>query len=308
MIRRWVDRRARRGTSVSLGYRQIFILPSRGGLLFSAMVLAIWVGAVNYSNNMAFLLCFLLVGFGLVAMVHAFRNLLGLTMTAGRALPVFAGDDAHFPVHLGNPVQRRRHALTLTPEENTPTTTDVPPRQGCEARLVVCTSQRGPLKLPVVELESRFPGGLFRAWSRVVLDAECLVRPAPETGNVPEPVSEHEPGQGGSDHHGDDDFSGLRTYQPADSPKRIAWRTLAQEQELQTKQFTGEGPGRVWLDYEATLHLAPEARLSRLCRWILDAEAAGRPYGLALPGQSIPPTSGPAHAERCLDALARFPA
>ena len=308
MIRRWMDRRARRGRSVRLGYRQIFILPTRGGLLFAAMALAIWIGAVNYSNNMAFLLCFLLVGFSLVAMVHAFRNLLGLQITAGRPTAVFAGADAYFPVRLANPAPRDHHAVTLTPGDNPTTATDIPAGGEREAHLVVGTSQRGPLKLPVVEVETRFPGGLFRAWARVSLEVECLVRPAPESGQVPEPVSEHESGRAGSARQGDDDFSGLRTYQPADSLKRIAWRTLAQEQELQTKQFTGEGPGRVWLDYEATRHLPPEARLSRLCRWILDAEAEGRPYGLALPGQSIPPASGPGHADRCLDALARFPA
>ncbi len=307
MIRRWMDRRARSGRNVRLGYRQIFILPTRGGLLFAAMVVAIWIGAVNYSNNMAFLLCFLLVGFGLVAMVHAFRNLLGLHITAGRPAPVFAGADAHFPLRLGNPAPRRRHALTLTAGDNPTTATDVPASSECEAHLVVGTSRRGPMKLPVVEVETHFPGNLFRAWARVALDVECLIRPAPETGHVPDPVSEQEPGRGGSPRQGDDDFSGLRTYQPADSLKRIAWRTLAQEQELQTKQFTGEGPGRVWLDYEATRHLPREARLSRLCRWILDAEAEGRPYGLALPDQSIPPASGPGHADRCLDALARFP-
>lgn len=307
IIRRWMDRRARSGHTVRLGYRQIFILPTRGGLLFAAMLLAIWVGAVNYSNNMAFLLCFLLVGFSLVAMVHTFRNLLGLNLTAGRPEPVFAGTDARFPVRIDNPIARQRHAVTLHAANAGEAAVDIPAAAGCNAMLEIRTARRGKLRLPVIEIETRFPGGLFRAWARAALEAECLVRPLPEPGRVPDPASELDSGRGGASRRGDDDFAGLRSYQPADSLKRIAWRTLAQEQELQTKHFTGEGPGQVWLDYDATRELAPEARLARLCRWILDAEAAGRAYGLALPDETIPPSSGPGHRDRCLDALARFP-
>jgi uncharacterized protein (DUF58 family) len=37
---------------------------------------------------------------------------------------------------------------------------------------------------------------------------------------------------------------------------------------------------------------------------VLDAERAGRHYGLRLPGEEIPPGHGERHAERCLTALA----
>jgi len=307
LIRGWMERRAHQGRSVALGYRQILILPTRGGLVFTAMVLAIWVGAVNYSNNMAFVLCFLLLGLALVAMIHTFRNLLGLQITAAYPEPVFAGGHAHVPVRIDNNALRPRYGIVLRAAANRPAVTKIPQLDSRSAMLPVATRHRGLHPLPVVVVESVFPGGLFRAWSRVALEATCAVYPKPETGRVPEPKSHASTGSERPTGQGDDEFTGLRPYQPADPLKRIAWRTLAQGQEIQTKQFAGETPDRVWLDYDTIQGLAPEARLSRLCRWILDAEQAGRPYGLALPGRRLAPATGPAHKERCLEALARFP-
>jgi len=42
--------------------------------------------------------------------------------------------------------------------------------------------------------------------------------------------------QGGS---GSEDFSGLRSHTPSDSPRHIAWKAVAREQPMLTKQFTG---------------------------------------------------------------------
>ena len=47
-----------------------------------------------------------------------------------------------------------------------------------------------------------------------------------------------------------------------------------------------------------------EVKLSRLTRWVLDADAAHVAYGLRLPGVALPLGMGEAHRERCLEALA----
>jgi uncharacterized protein (DUF58 family) len=51
-----------------------------------------------------------------------------------------------------------------------------------------------------------------------------------------------------------------------------------------------------------------EARLSRLCAWVLMAERAGLRWALVLPGTRLPEGEGSAHRLACLDALAQaFP-
>ena len=106
---------------------------------------------------------------------------------------------------------------------------------------------------------------------------------------------------------GTDDFAGLRNYQPADSPRHVAWKAVARSESMLTKQFSGEASSELWLDWSALPGaLALEARLSRLSGWVLGAEAQGLRYGLRLPGTEIQPGHGDTHRTACLAALALF--
>ena len=306
-LHNWMATRLASGERVRLGYRRIFILPTREGLLFAAIGVAIWIGAVNYNNNLAFVLAFLLAGFGVTAMVHSFRNLLGLEITASDADPVFAGEPARFPVTLRNPLAVTRYGLVVSADGGGEVHTQLASEQTATLSMAIPTRRRGTFALPLLTVATRFPGGLFRAWARVQLPVTARVRPAPEPPPVPNPPGGASGGAGEGTSAGDDDFSGLRTYQPGDPLHRIAWHSLARDRELQTKQFTGEAVSRSWLDYEGTRGLDHEARLARLCRWLLDAERQGQAYGLTLPGQRVPPARGPAHLDHCLDLLTRFP-
>ncbi|MCC5857618.1 MAG: DUF58 domain-containing protein [Ectothiorhodospiraceae bacterium] len=307
--KRWIDRRlGAPGRRTRLAYRRIFILPSRSGLLFSALLVVIWLGAVNYSNSMAFLLCFLLLGISMLAMVHTFRNLAGLRLQAEPPRPVFAGEEAQFPIRLDNPDRRERAALALRLPDQPAVLVDVPPGSDTRAHVTVHAPRRGWQPLDRCVIETRFPTGLFTAWSWLRLETRCLVYPAPEPGPIPPPQGTGPASGDRTSREGDDDFHGLRRYQPGDSLRQVAWRTLARGQELQTKQFAGNARQGIWLDWDCLSELGVEQRLSRLCRWVLDAENARRPYGLRLPGQRVAPGLGPDHRDRCLRALALFPA
>jgi uncharacterized protein (DUF58 family) len=105
---------------------------------------------------------------------------------------------------------------------------------------------------------------------------------------------------------GDDDFAGLRAFHPGDPPRHIAWKAYAREQGLQVKVYAGTAVTSHSFDWESLSGLGIEARLSQLCRWVEDAYAAGRAFGLRLPGVEIAPNVGPGHRQRCLTALALF--
>ena len=53
--------------------------------------------------------------------------------------------------------------------------------------------------------------------------------------------------------------------------------------------------------------LPVEARISRLARWVDEAERRGKRYRLRLPGESLGPAQGPAHRHACLRTLALLP-
>ena len=292
------------GVEAVLGTRQIFILPTRHGLLFVLVLAALALAAVNYNNALAYLLTFLLASMAVVSLLHAQRNLLKLRITAAGGDPVFAGVPAALRVCLHND-GGARYALRL---ESTPANVapfDVPAHDTRCVVLSIPTLKRGWLDCPALTLASVYPLGITRAWSRrLVMPARCLVypKPADEAAWQTTDGSEGE-SQPGSLRDGED-FTGLRAYQPGDAATRISWKTLARGQGMHTKEFRAALAQSVWLDWDALATLEPETRLSLLCRAALDAEASGIAYGLRLPGVSLGPDSGAAHQHRCLEALA----
>ena len=92
MRRAWVRRR--QGADqlpVTLARRRLYILPTRAGIAFAALLFLMLLAGLNYANSLALLLTFLLAGFALVAMQPCHRNLLGLSCRRLSAPPVFAG-------------------------------------------------------------------------------------------------------------------------------------------------------------------------------------------------------------------------
>jgi uncharacterized protein (DUF58 family) len=165
---------------------------------------------------------------------------------------------------------------------------------------------RGRLTLDHVQISTNYPFGLFYAWTHVHMPMPCIVYPKPaERSETPPPI--HTDIGGAQDsRRGDEDFAGLRSFQVGDSPRRIAWKAYARGQELQVKQYAGTAVTSHLLDWDSLQGMNTEERLSKLCRWIEDAHAASRAYGLRIPGNAIPENVGLAHRQHCLTVLALF--
>lgn len=290
---------------IELDRRRVYILPTRQGLLFGAVLIAILLGAINYDNGLAFALVFLLTGLGMVSILHTWRNLQGLRLEAGRAQAVFAGEPARFPLGLYNNGSESRPAVTLAPAAGGTITLDVAPGMQW-IDLTRTAPRRGRLSLGRLTISTRFPLGLFRAWSPLELNMDCLVYPAPAPQRGLPPGQPGVTGSGSERGQGHDDFAALRPYHAGDSLRHVDWKAVAREQGMHTKQFAGEAAQELWLAWELLPNLTAEARLSRLCRWVLEADAAGLAYGLRLPDRIITPDFGPAQRRRCLEALALF--
>jgi uncharacterized protein (DUF58 family) len=308
------DRAPERG-EIILGHRRVYIVPSRLGLFFGASLLILLVGSINYSLSLGFALTFLLAGMGIAGMVQTTRNLAQLSVRTARVDPVFAGETARFRLVLGNAAAfDRPEILVRHLASGVQCRVDVAAGAIAEARLAIPADRRGWQHLGRVMLETRFPIGLFRAWSYVQPDIRCLVYPRPEPGALPPPAPSSHAGGARAHAQGSDDFSGLRAYQPSDSPRHVAWKSVARSDtqrsrtdDMLTKQFAGEAAAELWLDFAslpASLDL--EASLSRLAGWVLAAERGGARYGLRLPGVERRPDRGDAHRAACLEALALY--
>lgn len=292
---------------IVLVQRRIFILPTRSGLVFAFALVLMLTGSINYSLSLGFILTFLLAAFAISAMLHTFRNIAGLRITAARTLPVFAGDNARFGIGIRNPTRADRYSVALTPDRRDVMIVDIPAERSVVATVGIRATRRGLLRPGRLTLFSRFPVGLYYTWSYIELDTHCVVYPRPAPAGLPLPPLKPSNGEGAGLAHGYEDFAGLRQYQVGDSPRHIAWKAAARGQGLLTKQFSGRASAELWLSLDLLPpDLGLEERLSRLARWVIDAHANGLAFALALPGTIVAIGSGEAHRERCLEALALF--
>ena len=293
---------------VVLGHRRVYIVPTQLGWLFAATLALLLVGSINYALSLGFALTFVLAGMGLAGMVHTARNLARIAISAGRCEPVFVGEPAQFRVHLDSRVNFDRPSiLTRHQGSGSQLVVDIPAGAVADVVLAVPARGRGWLPAGRLMLETRYPLGLFRAWSYAEPEASCLVYPRPERSPLPPRSADAASGNVQTQSSGNEDFAGLRGYQPADSPRHVAWKAVARSDAMLTKQFSGEAAAELWLDWQLLPASLPlEQRLSRLAGWVLAAERAGAHYGIRLPGVEIETGRGEAHRATCLKALALY--
>lgn len=302
----WLNRRIPLTRQLSLSHRSIFIVPTKAGLLFIALLVVMLLTGINYQNSLIFALVFWLFSLSLVAMLLTFRNLAGLRIRAGQAQANFAGERvalpltlagnkrAHEAIYLGLPDQQGIYSQVLANDER-------------ELSLYYRPTKRGRLRVERILIESRFPFGLFRAWSWVHLEFHGIVYPKPEpTTMVLGQLGDEQQNEAGSQHSGDQEFHGLRHYQAGDSLKRIAWKQLARGKGLVTKEFNELLAGEYFFRWQDLAGLPEETRLSRLCAWLVQAHDEGSHYGLELPNQTFALNHSEQHLAQCLTALALF--
>jgi uncharacterized protein (DUF58 family) len=291
---------------LTLPSKRIYILPTSLGIAFTLMLFAMFIGAMNYANNLALGLTFLLGSLALTAMHYCHRNLSGILLRSANSEPVFAGDTAKFQIALENAAPLARHELTIANDHGSATPVTVAANGRSLLQVQLPAPRRGLLTLDHFEIVTLHPFGLFRAWSHLHMNVQCIVYPRPSPRALTPPPVETDTGGAQDSVKGDEDFAGMRPFHPGDSPRRIAWKAYAREQGLQVKVYAGTAVTSHVFDWDSLSGLGVEARLSQLCRWIEDAYADGRAFALKIPGVDIPANIGPAHRQRCLTALALF--
>ena len=290
---------------VTLGQRRIFILPSKQGYFFGFTLLVLLAASINYALSLGFVLTFTLASMAGVAMLHTWRNLAHLRLRPGRSEAVFAGETGYFHVSIETP-SVPRYAIALRRRDAEPVYTDVLVGEVAGVALPVAAARRGRVSCGRIEVFTRYPIGLFHAWSYVDFGLNLLVYPRPDPSAGTPPAQSRNSSQEGIPVPGDEEFNMLRAYRAGDTPKLIAWKALAREQGLLTKEFSAMASSELWLDWDDARGPDVEARLSVLTHWVLQAEDFGQSFGLRLPGVEIAPNRGEAHRARCLEALAVF--
>jgi uncharacterized protein (DUF58 family) len=306
----WLQRHASTDTW-TLNQRNVYILPTKGGLAFGLTLVVMLLASINYQLNLGYVLTFLLTGSALVSIHMTHGTLRGLTLRLRAVAPVFAGEPARLEVVLSSP-SAARHGLCLhfhgerRPQGNA--WCDVPAQGQASAHLSIVPATRGWHALPAVVLETQFPFGLFRAWTVWRPSLRVLAYPRPEQPPAPLPTSQAAPGDAAHNRSGQgSELDGVRAWRRGDGLRMVLWKKVARSGQLVSRETTADSSRELWLDWNASRGasaLDTEGRLSRLVAWVLAAERQGLVWGLRLPGQQMAPDRGDAQRRAALQALA----
>jgi uncharacterized protein (DUF58 family) len=304
-MRAWAARRHGRDTlPVRISRRRIYILPTRFGFMLAVILTAMLIAGLNYNSNLGLAFAFLVASLTLVTMHHCNRNLLGVVVDVSPEIDAFAGREAGMEFVLRNESNVDRPDVEIRVLSAAGFG-----RAGAHnddlVKVMFPAPKRGVLSVDQIELRTRYPFGWFYAWTYIHSPVTIFVAPAP-SGSRSLPSTGELGTAAPAEVRGDEDFSGLRAYQPGVPLKHMAWKTLARGQEPAVRTYTGLASQPEWLEWTALSGLDTEARLSQLCLWVLESDAAQRPYGLRIPGTEIAPSGGVAHRFACLRALAAF--
>ena len=302
----WVNRRIPAAREVTLDQRRIFIFPSRAGLFFGCTLLVMLIASINFENNLSYALTFLLATLFIVATLHTYANLSGLTIRALRAQAAFPGQQSEFHLMLERGKQRDHYGLFLKWPTSSEALVNLVAQDSIKVQLHMAVDKRGWFHPGRLLLESTYPLGLLRCWTWIDLDLYALVYPRPLASAELPGLSTVTPDLAAAQVAGNDDFYGFRDYRKGDSPRQVHWKGLAKGQGLQTKQYTAYADRSVWLDWELFPGLGVEQRLSHLCYWVLEFDLRREEYGLRLPGLVIEPGVGEKHREQVLKELALY--
>ena len=310
-VRGWLTSRLPRTDTQLLTQGNIYILPTRAGWMFGLTLVVLLLASVNYQLNLGYVLTFLLAGSGIVSMHITHGTLRGLTLHLRPVAPAFAGSPAVLDVVMSSPSSARFGVglRVLDAPLSTLAWTNVPAGGQATAHVSFVPAARGRHDVPTLSAETRFPLGLFRAWTvwrplaqllvypRIEADAPALPAARPVAGG-PTQARRSEGGE----------IEGVRAYRRGDPLKLIAWKKAAQAletgAELVSRDTSTSARQELWLDWSACSPLGAEERLSRLAAWTLAAHRADADYGLLVPGLEIEPGDGDGQRTRCLEALA----
>ncbi len=310
-FRRWWQARLPLSDTLTLTQRNVYILPTRAGFMLGATLLVLLIASINYQLNLGYLLTFLLGGCAVVSMHISHGTLRGLTLVLHPIDAHHADVPSKLRISLHNSRRAARYGIGLRLYGADPQAPwvwcDVPGLGSTDVELVLPGLTRGRHSAPMLTAETRFPLGIFRVWALWRPAGTVLVYPRAEPSAPALPEGQpHSSGGSAARHVASSEFDGVRPYRRGDPLKSIVWKKAAKTDELVSRDSLQAQHFQLWLDLAETQGATLEQRLSRLCAWVLSAEAQELDYGLRLPGQELPPGRGEIHKRKCLEALALY--
>jgi len=290
---------------VRLFNRRLYILPTRFGVMYSFLLLVVFLAAINYQNSMSFALSFLLTAIGIISLWQTHRNMLNLEIDLIKPDSVLCSEKIDLTFIVYNPHTIYHYSIGIQYQQAPPVYFSLEPNSKQQISLSLNTQQRGEFKLDGVTFFTRFPTGLFHCWSWLQFKQTLTVYPKPINASLETYSTEtSEDGLSKLNISDGDDFAGLREYKQGESLKHISWKAYAQGKGKLTKTYRGYAQPSLWFDWDLIKGTSVEEKISKLTSLILKAHQTNQRYGLKAPHIKINKADGSSHKHQCLHALA----
>ncbi len=307
-LQQWVEKRNPRcSNTVHLHNRRLYILPTRFGIMYSFLLLVIFLAAINYQNSLSFALSFLLTSIGIVSLWKTHKNLLNLDIKLLKPKTVFNGEQLELMFQIKHSHSFAHYAVGLQYQQSAPCYCTINPQQTKNISLNLNTDQRGIFQLDGITIFTRFPTGLFHCWGWMQFEHPVLIYATPIATCLDSEIAEiSDDGNNHTKCLDGDDFAGLREHKQGESLKHISWKAVAQGRGFLSKIYQGQSQPSLWLDWDNIQASSIEEKISKITSLILKADASNQQYGLKTPFVHINKNIGKAHKEQCLKALATY--
>ena len=157
-------------------------------------------------------------------------------------------------------------------------------------------------------IQTRYSTGLWRLYVRWRSSRMITVLPAPIQNQAKQIFERQQTGQKAKSMQ--DDNTDLKPYVAGESLRRVAWKTYAKTDGrvmvTRTTSPAQSSESSIGTLSSTLLGRELEAAISGLASWVEFSESNGAQYGLKLGLLTIPIGCGPAHATRCMIALALY--
>ncbi|WP_185976579.1 DUF58 domain-containing protein [Catenovulum sediminis] len=299
MFERWLNQRIPASYRHSLNHKNLFILPSKAGGAYLFCIMAVYLLATNYQNNLILLFAYWLIAILIIAMIASFLNLSGLKIQKQNCNPAFCGESIALEIRVDSP----KAAYQLIFHDTEQSSIDMVPRGSSLHHLHFLAAKRGLFQLPRIKLMSTAPFGLFKVWTHIDFATEALVYAKPIA------CPQYLAGTGKYLQAGDekntqaDEFQGIESYRQGDARSRIVWKKMVPGKSWMVKNFESGQQTEIWYSIH---HLsgALEERLGQLTWLVLQAHQQGYRFGIQLFSHDISPDDGVQHKLNCLTKIA----
>lgn len=280
-------------------------------ILVVLCIFMLWA-SINYQNNGAYFVLFLLVSMVVTSGFMAWVNVRRLEITCQGEVDTFSGSELSLALHVQNKGNRLIESLHLNIEgwellEATEEIEAVNADNALTHRITIPAEKRGRYQVQEIVVSSCFPVGFWRTEKRFPVQLGITIYPQP-AGDLPWPedTESDDAHQDEFSSHSGDHFAGHRSYQTGESQRHVDWKAFSRGKGMLIKDYRGGGAGCVRFDLASMSGGDLEQKVSQLTRWVVQAFRDNVDFVLVLPSGQTGPARGQCHYKACLSALAVF--